>query len=117
MRPPWFSNPAISIGSAASPRSASIDDVADQPRARLAHRLEVDEAEARDPALAELVAVAEQLVAATDGEHDGAVADGGRERLALGLQHVGGDQLLVAVLAATDVDQVVRGGVEALARA
>ena len=58
-------------------------DVADQPRAGLAHGLEVGEAEARDPLVAELVGVAEQLVAAADGEHDGAVRDRGGERLAL----------------------------------
>ena len=43
-------------------------DVADQPRARLAHRLQVGEAEPGQLLLAELVAVAEQLVAAADGE-------------------------------------------------
>ena len=64
------------------------------------------------PLLAELVAVAEQLVAAADGEQDGAVVDGRGERLALGRDHVGGDRALVAVLAAADVEQVVGGGVE-----
>ena len=39
------------------------------------------------------------------------------DRVALGAQHVLGDQHLVAVLAAADVDQVVVGGIEALARA
>ena len=67
--------------------------------------------------LAELVAVPEELVAAADREHDGAVGDRRRERLALAPQHVPGDQALVAVLAAADVDQVVGAGVEALARA
>ena len=85
-------------------------DVADQPRPGVADGLEVDEAEALDPLLAELVAVAEQLIAAADREHDGAVVDRGRDRLALGLTHVRGDQLLVAVLAAADVEQVVRAG-------
>ena len=115
MRPPWFSNPASSRG----PR-AEVDldrDVADQPRPRLADGLEVGEPEPGDPLVAELVAVAEQLVAAADGEHRGAVVDRGRERVALGREHVLGDQPLVAVLAAADVDQVVGAGVEALARA
>ena len=67
--------------------------------------------------LAELVAVAEQLVAAADGEQRGAVLDGGGDRVALGAQHVLGDEHLVAVLAAADVDQVVLGRVEAVARA
>ena len=42
--------------------------------------------EPRQGLLAELVAVAEQLVAAADGEQDGAVVDRGGERLALGLR-------------------------------
>ena len=45
---------------------------------------------------------------------DGAVLDGLRERLALGLEHVGGDDHLVAILAAADVDQVVGAWIEAL---
>ena len=59
--------------------------------------------------------MAEQLVAAADGQHGGAVLDGGRDRLALGGQHVLGDEHLVAVLAATDVDQVVFARIEAIA--
>ncbi len=61
--------------------------------------------------------MAEQLVAAADGEQDGAVVDRGGERLALAGDHVGGDRALVAVLAAADVDEVVGGRVEPLARA
>ncbi len=57
----------------------------------------------------------EQLVAAADGQQGGAVLDGARDRVALALQHVLGDQHLVAVLAAADVDQVVLGRVEILA--
>ena len=59
--------------------------------------------------------MAEQLVAAADGEQDGAVADRRGERLALGLDHVGGDRALVAVLPAADVEEVVGGGVDRLA--
>ena len=76
---------------------------------------QVGDPEALDPLVAELVGVAEQLVAAADGEHRGAVVDRGRDRVALGREHVLGDHPLVAVLAAADVDQVVRVGVEALA--
>src|SRR6476469_9472431 len=41
-------------------------DVADQPRAWLAHRLQLGEAEAGDPIVAQLVAVAEELVTAAN---------------------------------------------------
>ena len=81
-----------------------------------AHRLQVGEAEARDPLVAELVAVAEELVAAADGEHHRAVLDGLGEARALGRHHVLGDDPLVAVLAPADVDQVVGARVERLAR-
>ena len=55
-------------------------DVADQPRALLADRAQVGEAEAGQRLLAELVALAEQLVAAADGEQGGAVVDRRGER-------------------------------------
>ena len=61
--------------------------------------------------------MAEQLVAAADGEQRGAVVDRRGQSVALALDHVGGDGALVAVLAAAEVDEVVRGRVEALARA
>ena len=52
----------------ASPGRRDLDgDVADQPRAVLAHGVQVDEPDARDPLVAELVVVAEQLVAAAHG--------------------------------------------------
>ena len=54
--------------------------------------------EPRDRLAAQLVAVAEQLVAAADGEQRRAVLHGGGDRVALGAQHVLGDQHLVAVL-------------------
>ena len=66
VRPPWFSKPARTLG---APLEIDLDrDVADQPRAVLAHGLEVDEADAGQLLAAELVGVAEQLVAAADGE-------------------------------------------------
>jgi len=37
------------------------------------------------------------------------------ERLALGLEHVGGDGALVAVLPAADVEKIMRGRVDGLA--
>src|SRR5262245_54026194 len=92
-------------------------DVADQPRAGFAYGLEVGDPEAGDRLLAELIAVPEQLIAATDGQERCAVVDGGGDRLALGLEHVLGDQHLVAILAAPDVDQVMFARVEPLARA
>ena len=63
---------AVVLEAGEHPRQpAEIDldgDVADQPRAVLAHRLEVDEADAGQPLTSEFVGVAEQLVAAADGE-------------------------------------------------
>ena len=47
VRPPWFSKPASTARAAG--REVDLDrDVADQPRAVLAHGLEVDEADARE---------------------------------------------------------------------
>src|SRR4051794_36530495 len=75
-------------------------DVADQARAvGRADRLEVDEAESRDLLRAELVAVAEQLIAAADSEHERAAAGGRMQRLALGRHEVQRAEALIAVLA------------------
>ena len=81
-----------------------------------AHGLEVGDPEPLDPLVAELVAVAEKLVAAAYREHHGPVRHGRREPVALRRDHVGGHQPLVAILAAADVDQVVRRGVDPVAR-
>ena len=97
------------------PRSASIATLPIRRGPRIPDGLEVDEAESFDPLVAELVAVAEELIAAADGEHDGAVPGRAGNRVALGRDHVCGHDLLVAVLAAADVDEVVRGGVETFA--
>src|SRR3954453_10335285 len=63
---------AVVLEACEDPRAlAEVDldgDVADQARAVLSDRLEVDEADARQPAPVELVGVAEQLVAAADAE-------------------------------------------------
>ena len=111
MRPPWFSNPATVC---AQPQINLDRDVADQPRAGLTHRLQVDQAKARQALLAELVAAAQQLVATADGEHDRAVANRIGERPSLALDHVGGDGSLVAILATAEIDEVVLARVEAL---
>src|SRR5262249_14439676 len=50
--------------------------------------------------------------AAADRQQSDAVLDRGGDGIALAAQHVLGDESLVAVLAAADVDQVVLGGVE-----
>ena len=55
-------------------------DVADQPRAGIAHGLEIDEPEPGDALSADLIAVPKQLIAATDGEHDRVGVDGRRDR-------------------------------------
>ncbi len=91
--------------------------VADQPGPLLAHRPQVDQPDPGQLLAAHLVVVAEQLVAAADGQHDGAAARGGVERVALGGGHVVGDRGLVAVLAAADVEEVVGVGVERVAEA
>src|SRR5262249_52311779 len=92
-------------------------DVADQAWTGLADGLEVGDAESGNRAVPELVAMAEQLVAAADGQHRGAVLHRGGDGIALAAQHVLGHESLVAVLAAADVDQVVLGGVEAVSGA
>ena len=115
VRPPWFSKPA-STRDPLSAGQAHLDrDVADQPRAVLAHRVQVDEPDPGDPLVAELVVVAEELVAAAHGEDDAAGVGRGVQRVALGVDHVLGAQRLVAVLGAADVEEVVRVGVDALA--
>ena len=70
---------------------------------------QVEQADAWQRPLAELVAVAEQLVAAADGEHDRAPV-GRRAQLlpASARARSSAQQLLVTVLAAADVVQIVR---------
>ena len=92
-------------------------DVAEQPRTVLAARVEVDQPDAGQPLVAELVAVTEQLQAAADGEHDRAASGRGVQRLALDRGQVARAQRLVAVLAAADVEEVVRLRVERVADA
>ena len=66
--------------------------------------------------LAQLVGVAEQLVAAADGEHHGATLGRRVKRVALRLGHVPGHGHLVAILAAAEVEEVVRGRVDRVAQ-
>ncbi len=99
---------------AAAGQVAVDDHVAD--RARVAgERLEVDEARARDlVALVAAVAVAEQLVAAADGEQRRAVVERRAQRGRLA-QELLGDEHLVAILPAADQDQVRRARIDVLA--
>jgi hypothetical protein len=91
--------------------------VSDQARPGVANRLQIGDAEAGDRSISQLIAVAEQLVAAADGEQSGAILDGRRDRLTLRPQHVLGNEHLIAVLPAPDVDQVMRARIESLAGA
>ena len=65
-----------------------------------------------DPPWRSTVAAAEQLVAAADGQQRRAAGDGLRDRRPLG-DEIGGDQRLLAVLAAADVEEIVLAGVDA----
>src|SRR5206468_9972147 len=101
---------------AVEPGQLDLDrDVADQPRALLAHGAHVDEADAGDLLVAQRVGVPEQLVAAADAEEELAGLRRGVERVALGLDEVERAQPLVAVLAAAQVEEVVGLGVDAVA--
>ena len=85
-------------------------DVADHPLLA-GHGLVREEADPRHRvAVAAEVAAPEQLVPAADREQRGAVRDGLRDRRAL-RGEVGRDQRLLAVLAAADVEEVVRARV------
>ena len=83
----------------------------------LAHGLEVHEADAGEPLAAQLVGVAEQLVAAADGEDDAPALGGGMQRVALDGGEVERAQLLVTVLTTAEVEEVVRVGVDLVAEA
>ena len=71
--------------------------------------------DAGEPLVRQLVAVAEQLEPAADGEHDRAAVGRGVQRVALDRREVARAQRLVAVLAAADVEEVVRVGVDRVA--
>ena len=110
MRPAWFSKPAIVR------RSPGIElgleqDVADHsPLA--GDRVEREQADAGQLlAVPEAVEAAEQLVAAADRQHGRAALRRGEQRVALAFEVVR-DERLLAVLAAADVEKVVRAGHE-----
>ena len=93
-------------------------DVADQPRAvDRADGLEVDQPDPGHALVAQLVVVAEQLDAAADAQDDRAAVGGGVQRVALGVDQILRAELLVAVLAAAEVEEVVRVGVDRVAEA
>ena len=115
VRPPWFSKPASTLGS--PPRSTSMATlpISRGPSSRTVSRS--TRPTPGKPLTSEFVGVAEQLVAAADGEDH--LAGGGRgvQRVALDRREVLGAQRLVAVLAAADVEEVVGVGVELVAEA
>ena len=115
MRPPWFSKPASTPGPPSSSTSIATLPISRAPV--LAHRLEVDEPDARQPLVAELVAVPEQLVAAADAESTAPRVGRGVQRVALDGREVLRAQRLVAVLAAAEVEEVVRVRVDLVAEA
>ena len=115
MRPPWFSNPARTRRTpGSSSTSIATLPISRGPSARTV--VEVDEPGARERLVAELVGVAEQLVAAADREDHRAAVGRRVQRVALDLGQVERAQLLVAVLAAADVVEVGAVGVELFAQ-
>ena len=82
-----------------------------------AHGVQIDQADARQRLGAELVGVAQQLVAAADGEDDRPAGGGGMHVVALALGQIVGAELLVAVLAAADVVEVGAVGIQRLVEA
>ena len=85
-------------------------------------RLAGDRLEREDPGALQVragavaIEAAEQLIAAADGEQGGAAVERGADLLGAGGE-VGGDERLLAVLAAADVEEVVLAGDEAVAEA
>ena len=67
--------------------------------------------------VAEGVGVAEQLIAAADREDHAPVAGGRVQRVALDVDEVLGAELLVAILAAAEVEEVVGARVDLVAQA
>ena len=117
VRPAWFSKPARTPRGPSSSSSTSIATLPIRRGPSERTVSQIDEAEAGDHLVGERVAVAEQLIAAADAEHDRAAAGGGVQRLALGLHEVQRAEALVAILTAAEVEEVVRVGVDGLAEA
>ena len=118
---PQVRAPAVVLEAREHPRAAAeVDldrDVADQARAWVAHGLEVDEPDAGQPLAAELVGVAEQLVAAADREDDAPALGCGVQRVALDGREILRAQLLVTVLTTPEVEEVVGVGIDLVAEA
>ena len=90
-------------------------DVPDQPRAVGAHRTQVEQADSGEGLIAELVAVAEQLIAAAHAEQHRAPRGGRVERLPLVRHQIQRTTLLVAVLPPADVVEVGAVGIKRVA--
>ena len=110
MRPAWFSKPA----SVRPAHLAVEEDVPDHP-SLAGDRVQRQQPDARQlDAVAVAVEAPEQLVAAADREDDAAAG----RRLSHGValrREVDGDESLLAVLTAADVEQVEITGVQAVA--
>ena len=91
------------------------EDVADHPRLPGQGLVREEPGPGHPGAVAPAVAPAEQLVAAADREQRGPAVDRGAEVVA-SYGEVGGDQRLLAILAAADVEKVVHAGLEGVPR-
>jgi hypothetical protein len=90
-------------------------DIADHPTLAC-NRVQREQADAGQLlAVPEAVEAAQQLVAAADGEHRSAARRGREQPLALVFE-VARDERLLAVLAAADVEEVVRAGLQDVVR-
>ena len=104
VRPAWFSKPTTVRRSPVS-SSHSIEHVADETPVS-GHCVQREDAGAGLLAARTVAVVAaEQLIAAADGEHDGATGHRLRERRAA-CSEIGRDECLLAILAASDVEEV-----------
>src|SRR5581483_312389 len=83
-------------------------DVSNQARPLGAHGLQIDQAGTRQRLITQLVGVTQQLVATTDRKDHRTPLRGVVQLVTLDLGEVDRAQLLITVLAATDVEQVSR---------
>src|SRR5262249_39816516 len=90
-------------------------DVADQPRAVSPNGFEIDQADARQRLIAELIGVPEELEATAPREDNAASARGSVQRVALDAGQVKRAQLLIAILPTPDVEEIGRLGIEFIA--
>ena len=87
-------------------------DVADQPWTRVADRVHVEQSHAFDLLLADRIRVPEQLIPTAHAQDERPVRGRLVQCRALAQQQILGAQPLVAVLAATDVEDIVSGSVQ-----